>query len=109
MPKRISIAKSGITYLAKSIVEILGRKPCYEENTYALVMYNDKLDIADVQRSVELILEHIKHKRSIEERTKREGNPILTVVRGEDQNERETEADEKMDYSEEEVSKEVHI
>ena len=58
------------------MVEILGRKPCYEENTYALVMYNAKLDLADVQRSVELILEHIKHKRNIDEKTKQQGNPI---------------------------------
>ena len=70
MPKRISIAKSGIAYFAKNIVEILGHKPRYEENTCAVVIYNDKLDLADVERSVELILQHIKHKRSIEAKMK---------------------------------------
>ena len=69
MNKTISVSKSRMTYLPKGVVEVIGRKPRVIPNAYAVVMYNEKLELKDVKRSVEIILQDIEHRISVEERS----------------------------------------
>ncbi len=66
----MSINKENSMYIPQDFINILGESPKALPNAFAVVLYNPKLTTTQVKRSLEILLQHLKHQIEIEKETK---------------------------------------
>jgi hypothetical protein len=58
----MSINSQQTIYIPDDLFGVLGKEPIAIENAFAVILYNPKLNLEQVRRSIKIILQDVEHR-----------------------------------------------